>query len=192
MEYPAHGSGEWTVAPAQEGGTGLRYRVRVEREIEHADDFAAIVAETLDDPRGWRGGGQRFRRVGPDDRADFTIYLATPGTRDELCEAGLDGYTSCRVRDRVVLNVARWADAVPGYDRADYRRYMVNHEVGHRLGHGHELCPGAGKPAPVMLQQTLGLHGCTANPWPYLGGKRWSGRSGAYDDPVPPPSGGTR
>ncbi|WP_373684441.1 DUF3152 domain-containing protein [Micromonospora thermarum] len=73
-----------------------------------------------------------------------------PGTRDELCQDLADGYPSCRKGNRVVLNVARWVKGVPGYGAglAAYRRYMVNHEVGHRLGHGHELCPGRGRPAP--------------------------------------------
>ena len=126
--------------------------------------------------------------MGPGNTADFTVYLATPGTRDALCAGTPDGYTSCRNGDRVVLNVARWAKGVPGFGAplTTYRQYMINHEVGHRLGYGHERCPGRGEPAPVMQQQTLGMHGCVANPWPYLRGARWAGGSGAYEDAVPP------
>ena len=86
-----------------------------------------------------------------------------------------------------MLNVARWAHGVPNYAASltAYRQYMVNHETGHRLGRGHELCPGPGQPAPVMQQQTLGLHGCTAYAWPYVNGVRYTGRLGQYDDPIP-------
>jgi hypothetical protein len=186
ITYPAAGHRRWAVAKgAPAAGGGLRYRVVVETDIAGltANDFARQVTATLDDPRGWR---VPMRRVGPGQPYDFTIYLATPATRDVLCGSGPDGYTSCRYGDRVVLNVARWVKSIPGYDLSTYRQYMVEHEVGHRLGHGHERCPGRGRPAPVMQQQTLGLHGCTPNPWPYLDGARYAGVSGVYGDPTPP------
>ncbi|WP_433306965.1 DUF3152 domain-containing protein [Actinoplanes sp. CA-030573] len=203
ITYPAHGHQEWAVAPAGEtvGDEGrlLRYRVAVERDIDGvgAGAFAEMVSETLGDARGWTAGGKfRFRRVGPGQRADFTVYLATPDTRDKLCAEGTDGYTSCRNGGNVVLNVARWVKGVPRYGAgslATYRQYMVNHEVGHKLGNGHQLCPGPGRAAPVMQQQTLGLHGCRPNPWPYPDGHRlYAGRSGTYDDPLPHRDTGTR
>ncbi|MGA4731604.1 DUF3152 domain-containing protein [Micromonospora taraxaci] len=197
ISYPASGGNRWATAPAETApartgrGTSMRYRVAVERDIRGlpVEDIAAAVTETLNDPRGWTAGGAwRLRRVGADDPTDFTIYLATPGTRDTLCQDQPEGYTSCRNGGRVVLNVARWVKGVPGYGAslATYREYMVNHEVGHKLGFGHERCPGRGRPAPVMQQQTLGLHGCTANAWPYPQGKvRYSGPVGAYDDRIP-------
>ncbi|MEU5907027.1 DUF3152 domain-containing protein [Micromonospora sp. NPDC047527] len=201
ISYPATGRGGWSVAAAESttghgtSGRLLRYRVAVERDIRGLPvaDVATAISATLNDPRGWTAGGTwRLRRVGADATADFTIYLATPGTRDDLCQDVPDGYTSCRNGGRVVLNVARWVEAVPGYGAslATYRQYMVNHEVGHRLGLGHERCPGRARPAPVMQQQTLGLHGCTANAWPYPDGPdRYAGPVGAYRDEIPPREG---
>lgn len=197
ITYPAHGSRTWKIAPAREksspenGGTLLRYRVELESDIAGVSPaaFAGDVSRTLNDRRGWTAGGRwRFQQVGAGARADFTIYLVTPDTRDRLCQDVPDGYTSCRRGDRVVLNVARWAKGVAGYPAslAVYREYMVNHEVGHRLGHGHELCPGEGDPAPVMQQQTLGMHGCAANPWPFpQGNSYYHGESGTYGDRPP-------
>jgi hypothetical protein len=197
ITYPAAGkrkfavaSGE-TAAPAGKHGKLLHYRVAVERDIKGitADQFARAVTGTLRDSRSWTAGGEwRFARVGPGGRSDFTVRLVTPKTRDALCAGARDGYTSCRTHDEVVVNVARWAKGVPDYGASldVYRQYVINHEVGHRLGQAHELCPGKGDPAPVMQQQTLGLHKCTPNPWPFLNGDRYRGRIGAYNDKVPP------
>lgn len=195
IAFPEHGDGRWRIAPAGtatagRGGRLMRYRVAVERDITGVtpEGFATAAAATLADPRGWTAGDKwRFRRVGPGQQYDFTLYLATPDTRDRLCSDIPDGYTSCRNGPDVVLNVARWAEGVPFYkgDLAHYRQYMVNHEVGHRLGHGHEKCPAKGSRAPVMQQQTLGMHGCTTNPWPYPDGTLYHGPSGQYDD-LPP------
>ncbi|GAA2877511.1 lipoprotein [Actinoplanes cyaneus] len=197
VTYPAGGSRKYavaareTAAPAGRKGTLLHYRVAVERDIHGvtAAQFAAVTTATLRDPRSWTAGGEwRLQRVGPDDRADFTIWLVTPKTRDAMCEGAADGYTSCRAHDNVVINVARWAKGVPDYGASlgVYRQYVINHEVGHRLGQAHELCPAKGDLAPVMQQQTLGLHGCKPNSWPFLDGSRHRGRIGAYDDKVPP------
>ena len=67
-----------------------------------------------------------------------------------------------------MLNLRRWVlgAAAYGKDVAAYRVYLVNHEVGHGIGHPHEYCGGTGQVAPVMMQQTYGLQGCTAWPWP--------------------------
>ena len=102
--------------------------------------------------------------------ADVDVVLASPQLSEQMCRP-LDtgGTQSCRNGRTVVLTAYRWVLAIPDYgsDRSGYRRYVVNHEMGHWLGHGHRTCPGNGRRAPVMMQQTLGLRGCRPNPWPY-------------------------
>ena len=71
----------------------------------------------------------------------------------------------------MIINQERWKHASPAWNAAhgalrDYRHMVVNHETGHWLGLGHAGCPGAGRPAPVMMQQSKGLAGCHFNPWP--------------------------
>ncbi|WP_422737012.1 DUF3152 domain-containing protein [Micromonospora sp. WMMD729] len=186
-DYPSVGAGRFTAA---DGGTVVhgedgplrRYRVVVERDSgQDADAFAARVDEVLADPRSWIASGElRVQRVADARAADFTIYLATPVTSERMCaEGGLttERYTSCRLPGRVIINLARWQEAVPDYGAPleTYRTYVINHEVGHEFGAEHEACPGPGEPAPVMQQQTYGLHGCVANAWPYLDGRRYAG-----------------
>jgi hypothetical protein len=66
------------------------------------------------------------------------------------------------------LNLARWQGGAMtwGEDVSGYRVYMINHEVGHLLGIPHANCEAPGEPAPVMLQQSMTLDGCTPHGWP--------------------------
>lgn len=185
--YPTAGAGSFTPADGGSpvhgaGGPLRRYRITVESGTgQNADAFAATVDAVLADPRGWTALGEfRVQRVVEAAAADFTVYLATPATSERMCaEGGLstERYASCRLPGQVIINLERWMEAVPDYGAplAVYRAYVINHEVGHEFGSGHEACPGPGRPAPVMQQQTYGLQGCVANPWPYLDGRRYAG-----------------
>ncbi|MGY1652066.1 DUF3152 domain-containing protein [Geodermatophilus sp. SYSU D01119] len=176
--YVEQGSGEVAVVPGSSGvyGSGPLQRFVVEVEGGIGVDgatFAAAVEATLGDPRSWGSGGRMsFQRVDTTDVGsyDFRVSLVSPGSMERYCPGvGTGGYTSCRYGERAVINLARWETAVPDYqgDIATYRQYVVNHEVGHALGNGHQPCPGPGQLAPVMQQQTLGLEGCTKNAWPF-------------------------
>jgi hypothetical protein len=194
ITYSVRGTASYAVLPGDPTVIGRRgrlltFQIAVEGGINGIDRvaLAQFVRATYGAPQGWASGRLwRFQQVGPGHAADFTLMLVTPATRGTLC-GGRDRYTSCRIGNRVVLNIARWVHGVPNYGAplVAYRQYMVNHETGHRLGFGHELCPGPGQPAPIMQQQTLGLHGCTPYAWPYVNGLRYKGRLGQYDDPVP-------
>jgi hypothetical protein len=178
--YVERGAGTLSVVDGTSAVYGAgpvsRFIVEVEDGIGvEGVPFAEAVEATLGDPRSWGGGGRMaFQRVGVAAAAagqfDFKVSLVSPGSMETYCPGvGTGGYTSCRYGERAVINLARWATAVPDYqgDVATYRLYVVNHEVGHVLGNGHQNCPGAGQVAPVMQQQTLGLEGCTKNAWPY-------------------------
>lgn len=168
-------TGVWQVAgdweqPLPGRGQTLRYVLRTEDgTFVDADKIARFVFETLNDERSW--GPSRhvdFQQVSDPALANFTISIATPATTDELC-APLDtaGTWSCHNGSTVNINADRWNYLVPWVpDAVAYRQYLVNHEVGHWLGYQHETCRAAGLAAPVMMQQSMGLGECTANPWP--------------------------
>lgn len=187
---PSSGSGTFTTAEGDGtliGGskTVVTYRVQVEDGIEgiSPEEVAEEVAGIFDDPRGWKtDDGTGFRQVSG-DTSDMRIRLATAETVDDICgQYGLDtgGEVNCRVGQDVMVNLKRWLLATEYYadDVKEYRALIINHEVGHFLGYGHETCPGPGKPAPAMMQQIKGLKGCVPNAWPYDGdGRRITGPS---------------
>lgn len=174
---PSQGPNTYHVATLSIGPTSTRGRlVKVAVAVEvglplEADDVARQVMATLSDGRSWGAEGKvRFQLIGTRRGADLIVFLTTPTTTDRLCAPlNTNGELSCQRDKRVILNAGRWVFGSAGYgsDLTGYRNYLVNHEVGHFLGHGHVTCPRPGAPAPVMMQQTKSLGGCRPNPWPF-------------------------
>jgi hypothetical protein len=153
--------------PAEAAQRGFTYSVTTRGSVQ-ADfaTFRAVVDETLDDPRGWSlGGALSYTRVA--SGGDFQVILASP---EQVRRAApvYDSRYSCTVGDDVLINDERWRDGTSSWPRSlhEYRHYVVNHEVGHWLDLDHRDCPGEGRPAPVMQQQSISLGGCEATVWP--------------------------
>ncbi|WP_237530684.1 DUF3152 domain-containing protein, partial [Streptomyces sp. SID3212] len=178
-------SGDFGAVPGLDKGPGkgqkFRYRVDVEKGLGlDGGLFAEAVQKTLNDDRSWaHNGAMTFERISSGE-PDFVITLASPGTTAVWCaKSGLDttvDNVSCdsASTDRVMINAFRWARGSETYgDDAmfAYRQMLINHEVGHRLGHSHVSCRTPGTLAPVMQQQTKSLNvegiKCKPNPWVY-------------------------
>jgi len=173
-DVPASGAGTFSVVPGADPGpgTGQVRTIRVEVEDGLAVDgqaFAATVMATLNDPRSWgHDGSMSFART--DGDAELRVMLASPTSVDVLCAPlETEGEVSCGRAGHAVLNLKRWVLATQEYaqDKAAYRQYLVNHEVGHLLGHGHDQCTTPGAVASVMQQQSYKVAPCLPNPWPF-------------------------
>nr|WP_240646078.1 DUF3152 domain-containing protein [Georgenia sp. SYP-B2076] len=177
-QIPASASGQLVTVPGAAGppraaGRVVTVRVEVEAGLPaNGSAFADHVMTILNDPRGWgRDGSVVFART--DGAADVGVVLASATLTDALCAPLRTlGRVSCASDGLAVLNVERWSAGAEPFLAAGgtvpaYREYLVNHEVGHLLGHTHVTCPGPGQPAPVMLQQSLDLGGCQPAGWPF-------------------------
>ncbi|MFF8433458.1 DUF3152 domain-containing protein [Streptomyces bacillaris] len=182
-DLKATGAFEAVPGLAKAPGKGQKYRYRIDVEKGLALDaglFAEAVQKTLNDNRSWaHNGAMTFERISSGS-PDFVITLASPGTTGEWCaKSGLDttvDNVSCdsASTDRVMINAYRWAQGSATFGPKNllaYRQMLINHEVGHRLGHNHVSCRTPGALAPVMQQQTktLDIDGikCKPNPWAY-------------------------
>lgn len=187
--YTTRGKGTFRTLPGHGPVVGRghlwRYSIDVENGITGIDlaHFQRMVVTVLGDHRSWSGHGVAVQRV---DRGpiDFHVTLFSSLTIRKTCGYTIPVETSCYLTsgqasgidvNRVALNDARWVRGDAAYvgDPETYRLYMINHEVGHALGHmhAHQCLPGG--LAPVMMQQTIGLRSaatgaiCQPNPWPY-------------------------
>ena len=143
----------------------IRYITSVDPDVKYpGTKFADEIDMYLSDPDGWESHGYEFVRV--ESKPNVHIRLSSPKTmlhesgcrRDDLSCAELNGH-------KMFLNAHRWTagSRASGQDLDGYRQYVVSHEMGHILGHDHVKCPGSGQPAPIMMQQTVGIGQCRPN-----------------------------
>ncbi len=194
--FAEQGQGSWTVVPGAGppfgAGQLVTYTVEVEDGVElagGAEGFAAMVDETLHNPKSWIGSGEyAFQRTDDPQAADIRITLTSQLTQRAVCGFAIPYDSSCWKSElnQVVLNHARWVRGAVAFQGniVEYQHYMVNHEVGHGLGFQHTGCAETGQLAPVMMQQTWGLSNdylavlgtdrviadgkvCEPNAWPF-------------------------
>lgn len=142
----------------------VRYTARVDSDVRYPqDEFVELLQIYLADPDGWEAHGYRFVYV--TTNPDVAIHLAAPASIVKVC--GLPNNLSCAELGgkHMYLNAKRWMHGSPNSKQSldGYRQYVVSHEMGHILGYDHVKCPAPGEPAPIMMQQTLGIGQCTPN-----------------------------
>ena len=143
----------------------MRYTTVVDSGVVYDPrQFADEIAVYLADPDGWISRGLTFTYVRRASDADVVIHLTPVEKMNSMgCEAAL----SCAEFNgrQIHLNATRWGAGAreSKLSLKAYRQYMVTHEMGHILGYDHTRCPGKGVPAPVMLQQTMGIGACKPN-----------------------------
>jgi hypothetical protein len=183
--YTTQGTGTYRTLPGTSAVVGQGplqlYAIDVENGISDISDaaFVAQVERTLAERLSWiRSGTVSLQRVDTAD-AQWRISLTSSLTVRQLCGYEIKVETSCWAPEqgRVVINNARWVRGAPAYqgNLAVYRTYLINHEVGHALGHLHSHACLSNGLAPVMMQQTIGTKSvtgqlCRPNPHPYPAG----------------------
>jgi hypothetical protein len=164
---------------AQASGKTLhqyRYCVSSKGNVSDLSGFENTVFSILNSTKGWPRAGATFSyeasSKGSGTQCDMTLILAEASTMKSFSDGCSEDY-SCRVGDEVIINLDRWNSATTEWLKAGgtvarYRILVINHEVGHRLGHldNEATCSVSGGPAPVMQQQSMSLGGCAPNEWP--------------------------
>lgn len=157
----------------------LHYCVATNGNVGSAEGFANTVFRVLNNPQGWPRAGVIFAPTHDTNACEFTIMLAESSKLAEYSQ-GCSAEYSCRVGTDVIINKKRWDEAVEhwfahGETLSQYRTMVLNHEVGHVLGHvdNETVCEGEGKRAPLMQEQSMDLRGCTPNAWP-LDNELWT------------------
>jgi hypothetical protein len=142
----------------------IRYKFLIDNDVKlkyrTKNSIKNQIAIYLNDPDGW----SKYSFEDVEKNEDVLIRLSSSKTIGSICS---DEKLSCaELGGRVIyLNAERWfhGSKLSKLSLHDYRQYMVSHEMGHILGHDHEVCPCVGCSAPIMMQQTLGIGSCKPN-----------------------------
>lgn len=140
--------------------------------------FRALAAPLLMHPLGWtKFDKYNFTVVSAKPRAsqkDVITVTLTPQAvmNDMFPDFKNERLSVCNMETlEIAINEQRWLREYDD-DRSElqlpaYRAYVIQHEVGHAIGHGrHQSCKAPGERTPIMLQQTKGTQGCTPYPFP--------------------------
>jgi len=133
-------------------------------------DMIGKLATTYADTRGWNDGGQIAFQYAPSN-CEYTVWLSAASQMTSFAPI-CDTYYNCQAGTSVVVNEDRWTHATDPWNATgasieEYRTLIINHETGHRLGfYDDPVCPVPGGLAPVMMQQSIDLHGCQFSVWP--------------------------
>lgn len=132
---------------------------------QDAKEFVKIVWSILNHSRGW-SQIIKFKKSGRDDK-HVTIRLSKEETIRKKC--GFRKLSCALGKSTIYLHLDNWlhGSKASGLSLTNYRKYLVNHEIGHILGLGHKKPVGTGK-CPVMVQQTLGIGNQKPNVWPLM------------------------
>lgn len=147
------------------------------------DEFVREVKSILNNNQGWKTKGYNFVFVSKSvfdkiivngiNSIKFKLRLSYNETIAQECGFDSNEKLSCYNPTidppNVLINFYRWKNGSK-YSKLplhDYRKYVINHEVGHALGRDHvEKCECRNCKVPVMMQQTISIGKCKPNPWP--------------------------
>lgn len=163
-------SRDFAITPASATQLRTYCTAALDESDSNLSDLIGKLAATYNDVRGWNNGGKiAFEHVA--SGCQYTVWISASSQMTSF-GAICDDYYNCQVGTNVILNYDRWTSATDPWNKTggsleDYRTLMIDHETGHRLGfYDNPTCPGAGQPAPVMMQQSINLKGCVFNIWP--------------------------
>lgn len=141
----------------------VKYTIRVDPDLSNRPSVFIKHVRDILEKTGWVKVIKGLHFVYTDIKPDLLIRLSSQNTIKKTCPSignGLscfDGYTN-----NILINEYNWTHGVKQPIKT-YRQYVILHEVGHFLGLDHLKCECNNCPAPIMMQQTLGIGKCSKN-----------------------------